>query len=258
MIAIGDELLAGFTLDTNSHWLAQRLRALGFPLKRVTVVRDRPDEIVEQLRRDLTDPDVEAVFCSGGLGPTPDDRTLEAVAAALGRELITWQPVLERIERRVRRMHEAGLIDSAQVLEGNARMARIPADPDHVFRNRRGMAPSCMYEVDGRRLFIMPGVPVELKSIFTDELEPEFLAGRRAAVVHELRFVLAVEARFYPVMRELESSHPDVSVGSYPNFETRELTIRLSGEDERRVLEAAEVVRQRAAPMGLVPIPTGP
>ena len=256
IVAVGDELIAGFTLDTNSHWLAERLRLLGFPLKRITVIRDRRSDIVEQLLRDLDDPEVEDVFCSGGLGPTPDDRTLEAVAAALGRELVTWQPVLERIERRVRRMHEAGLIESSQVSEGNVRMARVPAAPDHVFRNRRGMAPGLVYRVGGRRLFVLPGVPSELKSIVTEELEPEFLAGRSGAVVRELRFVFAVEARFYPVMRELESSHPDVSVGSYPNFETRELVIRFLGDQEERVREALEVVRQRVAGMGLTP--TGP
>jgi nicotinamide-nucleotide amidase len=254
IVAIGDELLAGFTLDTNSHWIAERLRGAGFPLKRISVVRDTHEEIVEQLRRDLADPEVEVVFCSGGLGPTPDDRTLEAVAAALGRELVTWQPVLERIERRVRRLHEAGLIDSAQVSEGNVRMARIPERPDHVFRNRRGMAPAVMYQVEGCRLFILPGVPIELKGIFTEELEPEFLAGRAAPIVHELRFVLAIEARFYPVMRELEVSHPDVSVGSYPDFQSRELTIRFSGAEERRVIEAMEIVRERVRPMGLEPI----
>jgi nicotinamide-nucleotide amidase len=253
VIAVGDEVLAGFQLDTNSHWLTERLRLLGFPAKRITVVKDRQADIVEQLHRDLADPEVEDVYCSGGLGPTPDDRTFEAVAAALGRRLTTWQPVLEKIERRVRRLHEAGLIESAHVSEGNFRMARIPEYPDHVFRNTRGMAPGVMYRVDGRRLFVLPGVPNELKGIFTEELEPEFLAGRSGAVVHELRFVFAVEARFFPVMRELEASHPDVSVGSYPHQETRELVIRFLGEDGARVAEAVEIVRARVASMGLTP-----
>ncbi|HEY4025431.1 MAG TPA: competence/damage-inducible protein A [Candidatus Dormibacteraeota bacterium] len=254
IIAIGDELLAGFTLDTNSHWMAEQLRLLGFPLKRITVVADRQEEIVEQMRRDLCDPEVEDVFCSGGLGPTPDDRTFEAVAAALGREMVMWQPVLERIERRVARMHEAGLIESSQVTEGNRRMARIPAEPTHVFRNRRGMAPGLMFQVAGGRLFVLPGVPSELRGIFTEELAPEFLTGRSAGIVRELRFVFAAEARFYPVMRELEVSHADVSVGSYPNHQSRELVIRFTGQEERRVLQAMEVVRQRVAPMGLRPI----
>ncbi len=254
VIAIGDELLAGFTLDTNSNWLAQQLRVLGFPLKRVTVIRDRQAEIVEQVRRDLCDPEVEGIFCSGGLGPTPDDRTSEAVGVALGRELVTWQPVMERIERRVQRMHDAGLIESSQVTAGNLRMARIPAAPDHVFRNRRGMAPGLMYAVDGHRVFILPGVPPELRSIFAEELAPTFLTGRTAGIVRELRFVFATEARFYPIMRELETSLPDVAVGSYPSFETKELTIRFTGTEEARVQEALDTVRRRVAAMGLRPI----
>ena len=254
VIAVGDELLAGFQQDTNSHWLAERLRLLGFPLKRITIVGDRTEDVVEQLRRDLSDVEVEDVYCCGGLGPTPDDRTFEAVGAALGRELVTWQPVLERIQRRLHRMHAAGLIESAEVSEGNVRMARVPAAPDHVFRNSRGMAPGLLYLVEGRRLFVLPGVPSELKGIFTQEIEPEFLTGRSAAIVRELRFLFAVEAGFYPVMRELEASHSDVSVGSYPNFETRELVIRFLGDDPGRVAEAMDIVRRHVAPMGLTPI----
>jgi len=254
VIAIGDELLGGFTLDTNSNWLAQQLHRLGFPLKRITVIPDRPEEILEHLRRDLADPDVEDVFCSGGLGPTPDDRTYEAVAAALGRAVVVWQPVLDRIERRVQRMHAAGLIDSPLVTEGNLRMARIPAEPDHVFRNRRGMAPGLMFRVDGRRLFVLPGVPRELRSIFTEEVEPEFLAGRSGAVVRELRFAFAPESRFYPALRELEDTHPEVAVGSYPTFETRELVIRFTGRDEGQVLDAVDLLRRRGVAMGLPPV----
>ena len=78
----------------------QRLRLLGFPLKRKTTVRDRPGEIVEALRRDLADPDLTDVLCCGGLGPTPDDRTFAAVATALGRELVIWEETRARIERR--------------------------------------------------------------------------------------------------------------------------------------------------------------
>lgn len=254
LIAIGDELLGGFVLDTNSHWIAGRLRALGHPLKRITVVRDRPAEIVEAVRRELADPEVDRVFCSGGLGPTPDDRTFEALAAALGRELVVWPAVRERIAGRVRRMHEAGLLESPELTEGNLRMARIPEGPAHVFRNRKGMAPGVVYEQQRTLIFVLPGVPMEMRSIFSEELEPQFLAGGRPAAVREVRFRFAVEAQVYPVMRELEQSHPDVDVGSYPNFESKELTMRCSGPDERRVEEAARIVRERASRLGFVPI----
>jgi molybdenum cofactor synthesis domain-containing protein len=252
IVAIGDELVGGFTLDTNSHWLAERLRILGYPVKRITAIRDRPHEIVEQVHRELADEEVTHVFCCGGLGPTPDDRTFASLAQALGGELVVWEETRERIERRVRRMHDAGLLESPDVTEGNLRMARIPAGPAHVFKNRRGMAPGAVYESNGKRLFVLPGVPLELKGIFTEELEPEFLSEGSAATVREVRFNFAVEAKFYPLMRELEEAFPDVSVGSYPNFETKELVIRCIGSDPKRVDEVVELVRRRAAQLGMV------
>ncbi len=251
IVAIGDELVGGFTLDSNSHWLAGRLRLLGYPVKRMTAIRDRPQEIVEQLRRELADGELTDVFVSGGLGPTPDDRTFASVARALGRELVIWEETRARIERRVRRMHEAGLLESPDVTEGNLRMARIPANPVQVFKNKRGMAPGVLYEAEGKRIFVLPGVPLELKSIFTEELEPQLLSAGSAATVRELRFMFAVEARFYPLMRELEEKFPDVSVGSYPNFETKELVIRCLGSDPKRVDEVIEVVRRRSAQLGM-------
>lgn len=246
IVAIGDELVGGFTVDTNSHWMAERLRLLGYPVKRVTQIRDKPGEIMEQLGRELEDPDLTDVFLSGGLGPTPDDRTFAALAEALGRELVVWDETRARIERRVQRMHAMGLLESPDVTEGNLRMARIPARPNHVFRNRRGMAPGALYEVKGKRIFVLPGVPLEMKGIFTEEIEPEFLTAGNAATVRELRFTFAVEARFYPLMRDLEERYPDVSVGSYPNFETKELVIRVLGLDPKRVDEALDVIRRKA------------
>ena len=251
-MAIGDELVGGFTLDTNSHWLAERLRLLGFPVKRITAIRDRPQEIVEQVRRELVDAELTHVFLSGGLGPTPDDRTFAALAEALGRELVVWEETRVRIELRVQRMHEAGLLESPEVTEGNLRMARIPSGPAHVFKNKRGMAPGVVYEASGKRIFVLPGVPLEMKSIFTEELETQFLSEGSAATVRELRFTFAVEARFYPLMRELEERFPDVSVGSYPNFETKELVIRCLGADPKRVQEVLEVVRRRSEQLGMI------
>jgi len=246
IVAIGDELVGGFTLDTNSHWMAERLRLLGYPVKRVTQIRDRPSEIVDRVHSELDDADLTDVFLSGGLGPTPDDRTFAALADALGRELVIWEETRARIERRVQRMHSMGLLESPDVTEGNLRMARIPAGPAHVFKNRRGMAPGTMYEVGGKRIFVLPGVPLELKGIFTEELEPQFLTAGSAATVRELRFTFAIEARFYPLMRELEETFPDVSVGSYPNFETKELVIRVLGADPKRVAAALEQIKRRA------------
>lgn len=250
IIAIGDELLSGYTLDTNSNWIAQRLRALGIPLKRATQVRDRQDEIVEQVRRELTDPEVTTVFCTGGLGPTPDDRTFAALGAALGRELVIEEAVRERIERRLVRMVEAKLVESAELTEGHLRMARIPAGPLAVLRNRVGTAPGVVYELEGTRLFVLPGVPPEMKAIFEEEVEAAYLAGGSAAAVRELRLRFAVEGRFWPVLKELEETHPDVAVGSYPNFDSKELVLRCTGADPIRVEDAATVLKRFAVSLG--------
>jgi len=250
IIAIGDELLAGYTLDSNSNWMAQRLRRLGHPLKRVTQVRDREAEIVEQVRRDLADPEVSEVFCSGGLGPTPDDRTFAALASALGRELVEEESVRERIERRLERMKEAGLVAEAELNEGHLRMARIPAGAAAVLRNRVGTAPGAVYELEGTRLFVLPGVPPELKDIFSEEVEPRYLAGGSAATVREIRLQFAVEGRFYPVLKELEETHPEVAVGSYPNFDSKELVLRCTGADPVRVADAIAILTRFAESLG--------
>ena len=105
-------------------------------------------------------------------------------------------------------------------------------------------------KASGKLIFVLPGIPREMTSIFTEEIEPEYLSGGSAAVVRELRFSFAVEARFYPMMRELEQSFPDVAIGSYPNFETKELVIRCAGADVRRVEAALEEMRRRAEQLG--------
>ncbi len=250
IVAIGDELLAGHTLDSNSHWIAERLRLLGHSLKRVTLVRDREAEIVEQLERDIADSEIDNIFCTGGLGPTPDDRTFAAVAVALGRPLVIWEPVRARIQERLGRMLAAGLVDAADLNEGHLRMATIPADPLAVLANRVGSAPGPVYEVRGKRLFILPGVPPEMKAIFAEEIEPVYLTGGTAAEVRELRLRYAVEGRFYKVLKELETTHPDVAVGSYPNFDSKELVLRCSGVDPKRVESALAVLRRQAELLG--------
>src|ERR1700674_3463194 len=126
-----------------------------------------------------------------------------------------------------------------------------PRGTSHWGDSPQGPSPGVVYEASGKQIFVLPGVPLELKAIFTEELEPEFLSEGSAATVREIRFTFAVEARFYPLMKELEQSYPDVSVGSYPNFETKELVIRCLGADPKRVDAVIELVRRRSAELGM-------
>src|SRR4028119_403764 len=98
IVAIGTELLLGVTVDTNSAYLAQQLGTIGVPVRRVTLVRDDLAEIVTTLQEALGR--VELVICSGGLGPTGDDLTREAIAQATGRPLEFHQTLLDDIAAR--------------------------------------------------------------------------------------------------------------------------------------------------------------
>lgn len=240
VIAVGDELLAGFTLDSNTHWLAKQLFAAGYPLRRVEVVADVVDEIAAAIRRALDDPGAERILVCGGVGPTTDDRTHEGVAAALGREIVVDPAALEHIGAVVARLHAAGRIPSPQVSEANRKMAHVPAG-GIVLENRLGMAPPLAFELgEGRRLFVLPGVPRELQAIVEEELLPRFFTGSQAPVVVELHYTQVVEADFYEPMRTLEAEFPDVAVGSYPQQDRRELILRVKGADAARVEAAVE------------------
>src|ERR1700694_3518183 len=89
-----------------------------------------------------------------------------------------------------------------------------------------------------------------MKAIFEGEIEETFLAGGSAATVRELRLHFAVEGRFWPVLKDLEETHPDVAVGSYPNFESKELVLRCTGADAARVEGAAAVLKRFAVALG--------
>jgi nicotinamide-nucleotide amidase len=252
IVAVGDELLGGFTLDTNSHWLAQQVRDAGFPCERIEVVPDRDDAIVAAVQRAVEDPWAARVFVCGGVGPTTDDRTLVAVARALGRPLEVNAQARAHIEGIIQRMHAAGWVDSTELSEANARMAAVPEGAT-VLRNRRGMASGLAYPLpardDERWLFVLPGVPREMQAIVAEEVIPRYLVGGAAPVVRELAYGFAIEAEFFEPMRTLEREFPDVSVGSYPQTQTRTLVIRLRGADPSRVDAAAQrLVEMRPLP----------
>ncbi|MDQ6847603.1 MAG: competence/damage-inducible protein A [Candidatus Dormibacteraeota bacterium] len=239
IIAVGDEVLSGHTHDTNSAFLAARAFAAGFPVCRIEVVADRLDDVAGAIERAVADSGVTRVVVCGGIGPTPDDRTFEAVAAALGRPLEENPIALANITAIVARMHAAGWVADDVVSEGNRRCAMVPAG-GLVLANRRGMAPPMAYELPPDRwLFILPGVPREFTTIVEEELIPRFFRGSTASVVVEVRYRGVPEAELYTPMRRLAEEFPEVAAGSYPQTEAREVIIRLRGLDRERVRAAA-------------------
>jgi nicotinamide-nucleotide amidase len=242
LIIIGDELLGGFTTDVNGAVAARRLFEAGYPVRRIEMVGDSVDDIATTVRRAVEDPSAARVIVSGGIGPTPDDRTHAAVAKALGRELVEDPAALRQIEAMVARMYAAGWVASPVPTAANRRMARMAAG-GRILDNRRGMAPPLAIELEaprGRWLFVLPGVPREFQAVLEEVLIPGYFSGSRALTVVESRYRGAIEADFAEPMRRLEAEFPDVAVGSYPPQQGRDLVIRLRGEDPERVRAAEQ------------------
>lgn len=175
ILAVGSELLGIDRLDTNSLRLTKVLDRHGVELRAKGVLGDSTEEIAAELRRLLDLYDV--VLVTGGLGPTADDVTREATAAALGRGLHHDAEVMAAIEQRFRDLQR-------HMPEVNRRQAVI-VDGAEVLRNRRGTAPGqLLTSARGSSLFLFPGVPLELDGMIEDHLEP-WLAARSGGSARE-------------------------------------------------------------------------
>jgi nicotinamide-nucleotide amidase len=243
IVMVGDELLSGHTQDTNSNLLARLAFAAGRPVAHIEVVADDPPAIVAAIRRAVDTPEISRIAVCGGIGPTPDDRTFQAVADALGRPLELNPAAYANIEALAKRMHAAGWIDKPEVSEANRRCAIVPAGST-VLANRQGMAPPLAIDLGSDRwLFVLPGIPREFTTIVEEELIPQYFAGAAAPVVREVRYRSVPESEMYEPMLALAREFPDVTVGSYPHVEQRELVIRLKGQESARVDAAVTRLR---------------
>jgi molybdopterin-biosynthesis enzyme MoeA-like protein len=246
IIVVGNEILRGFTVDTNSNWLAGRLFGSGFPVRLITTVGDVDADIVGAIQEHVGYPELTYILVCGGLGPTPDDRTYPALARALDRPLAYRREVGAQMQNLIFSRNIAARRGTAELNAGNRKMAMLPQGAT-LIRNGAGMAPGLAFELgQGRTLFALPGVPTELRAVYED-IEARYLQGGQGDVVRELRYHQAPESMFHDVMRDLEREYPDVSLGSYPQIETRELILRATGQDPARVDAAISAIRERVA-----------
>ncbi len=164
LLTIGDELLLGFTVDTNAAFLARTLAELGVEIVRRGTVGDEPEEIAGAVREALER--TGAVITTGGLGPTADDRTRPAIARLFGRELVRDERILAQIEARFRHM------SAAKMPASNVVQAMVP-EGARVLENRHGTAPGLWIEDErGRWAAMLPGVPREMRGLTMDTIVP--------------------------------------------------------------------------------------
>lgn len=162
IITIGTELLLGETTDTNTRFIARVLRSLGVDLFRTQTVGDNPGRITETVRLALARADI--VITTGGLGPTVDDPTRQAIAQAVGRELEFHPELWEQISARIARY---GRIPS----ENQMRQAYIPREAV-IIENTVGTAPAFIVETTQGVVITLPGVPQEMETLLTGSIVP--------------------------------------------------------------------------------------
>ncbi len=172
VVTIGDELLLGFTIDTNAAHLARELAAIGVEITRRTTAGDSAEEIGSAVREALERSD--GVITTGGLGPTSDDMTKPAIAAIFGRRMYRDESVIRSLEERWRLMGRRGPIP-----ESNFSQAMIPEGAT-IIPNAHGSAPGIWLEDDrGRWVAMLPGVQREMRSMLSEELIPRLLVRMR-------------------------------------------------------------------------------
>jgi nicotinamide-nucleotide amidase len=237
ILSIGDELLSGATVNTNAAYLARRLGEIGIPVRRILTVGDDVDEIVRALHEAS---EAEVIVSTGGIGPTHDDVTAEAVAAFLGSPLVMDEGTLERIRRA---FQERG----ATMPESSAKQARVPKGAI-LIENQVGMAPGLHIRKDGRQYFILPGVPSEMQAMTESYLIPA-LREHSGGVVVARRIVRTTgiyeSALFDQVGNLTELKRLGVKVAFLPGVEGVDIGLTVEGKPEREaddLLAKAEAV----------------
>jgi molybdenum cofactor synthesis domain-containing protein len=230
LVVVGNEVLSAKVTDENGPWLAGRLRRLGLELRAIQTVRDRVEEIAEAVRRERARSGW--VITSGGVGPTHDDVTLEAVAEALGRPLERSDELARIIDAVHQRMFGEPAPETA------LRMALVPAGTE-----RLGDAGYPTLVCDG--VVMLPGVPRFFRYQF-DQLAPLLLG----VPFHLACVYLRVgEEQIAAPLAEVARAHPDVELGSYPRFDEADHRVKLTVEAR----DAGAVDRALAALLRVLP-----
>ena len=250
IVTIGDELLLGFTLDTNAAHLARELAAIGVDVVRRTTVGDGPDDIATGVRDALDR--TGAVITTGGLGPTSDDLTKPAIARLFGRGMRMDDAILADLHERWRKRFRS------ELPAANRNQAMIP-DGARILVNRHGSAPGIWLEDDrGRWVAMLPGVPREMRGMLADELGP-LLAAKAAEretprVVRSrtLRLTNVAESAMADLLGDLARGPNGLPLAYLPGWEGLDLRLtsrELPAADADRALDAGmAAIRPIAAP----------
>ncbi len=247
IIAVGNELLQGDVLDSNTHWLIQQVTGLGGRVTRAVMVRDEPQAIVRELH-DARERGADLILLGGGLGPTDDDLTLEAVAHAAGVPLELDGRALAMVQRTYDDLAERGLFDAAMT-PARAKMAHLPRGATPL-DNPAGAAPGVLLPWGQATIVCLPGVPGEMRAIWETSLPPVLGALFGESTFREIRVTADCgdESVLAPVLRAVTARHPQVYIKSRAKRLgvdlTFVITLSLSGSDPTAIESALRLAAE--------------
>jgi nicotinamide-nucleotide amidase len=203
IVTIGDEILIGQVVDTNSAWIAQQLNAIGISVKQISSVSDNREHILTSLAEAHARADV--ILMTGGLGPTKDDITKKTLAEYFGSKLIENKQVLENVESIFRRLRGP----AAELLDINREQALVPENC-HVLVNHNGTAPGMWFEHEGKIYISMPGVPHEMMYMMDEAVIPKLKSSLNLPSIIHLTIMTAGEGESYLAKKieDIEDSLP--------------------------------------------------
>jgi nicotinamide-nucleotide amidase len=226
IITIGDELLIGQVVDTNSAWIAQELNKNGISLKHRVAVGDVWDDIWAAL--DEESKHASLVIITGGLGPTADDITKPLLCKYFGGKMVVDQPTLEHVTKIFNRLNRP-------MIERNAKQAEVP-DVCTVLKNERGTAPGMQFKKDGTIFISLPGVPHEMKWIMENQFIPQIPGLFKTGFIeHRTLLTYGIGESFLAdLIRDIEESLPEhIKLAYLPNYGIVRLRLTSFGVDKK-------------------------
>ena len=239
IITIGDELLIGQVIDTNSAWMAQQLNKAGIGVSRRVAVGDKWDDIWKALDEESQHADI--ILITGGLGPTADDITKPLLCKYFNGNMIISEAALENVRYLFEKVFKRELTDR------NIKQAEVP-DSCTVINNKRGTAPGMWFEKNGKVFVSMPGVPHEMKGMMETDVIPLLIKKFEVSqILHRTLMTFGIgESMLADLVEDLENSLPEnIKLAYLPNYGMVRLRLTAIAEKEKKLDEELDEVFYR-------------
>ena len=233
IITIGDEILIGQIVDTNSAWMAQQLNNAGIRVKQISSVSDSREHILTALKEAGTRADL--IFITGGLGPTKDDITKNTLAEYFGVGMVENQEALDNVLRIFAKYNRP-------MLDINKAQAMVPANCE-VITNKNGTAPGMWFNVAGKIYVSMPGVPFEMMYMMEEEVIPKIKTLFKLPIIIHKTILTVGEGESFLATRiaDIEDSLPKyIKLAYLPKLGQVRLRLSGQGDDEQSLRDAIE------------------